>query len=119
MKNGDISEHAAREVMEHLTAKDEKEKHIRPNVAKQVEHRRNKLNVLSDWSLKHTKGCVWQFGGAGVWCAKGKEETLATEEMQIAEHNGGEDGAKLWCPFNSSLNSSTRCELAAAILALI
>ena len=25
----------------------------------------------------------------------------------------------LWCPFNSSLNSSTRCELAAAILALL
>ena len=27
--------------------------------------------------------------------------------------------AMLWCPFNSSLNSSTRCELAAAIIAML
>ena len=28
-------------------------------------------------------------------------------------------GVMLWCPFNSTLNSSTRCELGAAIVALL
>ena len=41
-------------------------------------------------------------------------------EREIAEHKHiGEEGVMLWCPFNSLLNSSTRCELAAAILAML
>ena len=35
------------------------------------------------------------------------------------EAEEGCDGVMLWCPFNSRLNSSTRCELGAAIIALL
>ena len=35
------------------------------------------------------------------------------------EAEEGRDGVMLWCPFNSRLNSSTRCELGAAITALL
>ena len=37
----------------------------------------------------------------------------------IAAYKEQEGGLLLWCPFNASLNSSTRCELAAAIIAIL
>ena len=59
--------------------------------------------------------------------------TLTSEEKGIAEVKEHVDlmdifdaeavergrGVMLWCPFNSRLNSSTRCELGAAIVALL
>ena len=42
-----------------------------------------------------------------------KDEAIYTENEQRGE------GLILWCPFNSLLNSSTRTELAAAIVAIL
>ena len=91
------------------------------------------INAYSDGSLKNTTGLFWHVGSAGVWWPGRGIETLTTDEKGFAEYKAqkpdadifrdgvevGEDGVMLWCPFNSSLNSSTRCELAAAILALL
>ena len=88
----------------------------------------NKPNAYSDGSLKHNKGHFWQVGGAGVWWPGRSKETLTKEEKGVAEYEEvqgpvdifdpeaekGRDGVMLWCPFNSRLNSSTRCELGAA-----
>ena len=53
-----------------------------------------------------------------MWHPGRKKEELTDEEKKFAEHKEKEDGVMMWCVFNSSLNSSTRCELAAAILAM-
>ena len=48
-----------------------------------------------------------------------KLEELTEDERKYTEHEQLEEGLLLWCPFNSLLNSSTRTELAAAIVAMI
>ena len=54
-----------------------------------------------------------------MWWPNRKEEQLTSDEKRIAEYKEHEGGLLLWCSFNASLNSSTRCELAAAIIAVL
>ena len=54
-----------------------------------------------------------------MWWPNRVESEVTQEEMKIAEYKETEGGVMLWCSFNASLNSSTRCELAAAIIAMI
>ena len=90
-------------------------------------------NAYSDGSLKNVKGYFWGVGGAGVWWPGRKATTLTAGELRIAEHREVEaakdlfdpdlpeqcGGLMLWSPFNARLNSSTRCELGAAIVAMM
>ena len=87
-------------------------------------------NAYSDGSLKNVKGYFW---GAGVWWPGRKASTLTASELRIAEHREVEaardlfdpelpeqgGGVMMWSPFNARLNSSTRCELGAAIVAMV
>ena len=57
--------------------------------------------------------------GAGVWHPAREGANITAEEKAIAEYEEHEGGVRMWCAFNSSLNSSTRCELGAAILAML
>ena len=124
----------AREVMEILAGKEEGDGLYMPEMGSKVEGTApKKPNVYSDGSLKNTKGYFWQVGGAGVWWPGRAIETLNEEERRIGQGKEMEDltdifnpeaeargkGVMIWCPFNSRLNSSTRCELGAAILALL
>ena len=103
-----------------ITNNKEDGEEVVPNVADKVEGEApNKPNAFSDGSLKNTKGPFWHLGGAGVWWPERKAESVTEQEKRIAEYKETDEGTMLWCSFNSSLNSSTRCELAAAILALL
>ena len=46
-------------------------------------------------------------------------DQITKDEAIYTEHEQRSEGLLLWCPFNSLLNSSTRTELAAAIVAII
>ena len=76
-------------------------------------------NVYSDGSLKQNKCYFWQTGGAGVFWPGRKMDQLTEDEATYTEREQIIKGLLLWCPFNSLLNSSTRTELAAAIVAII
>ena len=52
-----------------------------------------------------------------MWWPERKAESITEQEKRLAEYKETDEGTMLWCPFNSSLNSSS--ELAAAILALL
>ena len=69
--------------------------------------------------MRKVKGSFWQVDGAGVWHKIIKEEEVTEGEKAIAEYQGHEEGVRLWCAFNISLNSSTRCELGVVILAML
>ena len=43
---------------------------------------------------------------------------ITNDEAIYTEHERRSEGLLLWCPFNSLLDSSTRTELAAAIVAI-
>ena len=78
-----------------------------------------KPNVFSDGSLKQNRCYFWQTGGAGVFWPQRTIEQVTEDEKKYTDYEQKEDGLYLWCPFNSLLNSSTRTELAAAIVAII
>ena len=111
------------------TAKDVGVRQIMPTLSRRlVGTAPNNPNVFCDGSLKNTKGYFWQVGGAGVWWPDRAIATISEEEKEISEfeehevagdifaEGGGtsQKGIMPWCPFNSRLNSSTRCELGAA-----
>ena len=94
----------------------------------------DKPNGYSDGSLKNVRGMFWSVGGAGVWWPNRTIDSITVDEATIAEHRQVEPdhdwfgphkdimnpgGLMLWTPFSSRLNSSTRCELGAVILALL
>ena len=68
-----------------------------------------------------------------MWWPARKANTLSAKELQVAEYREEDEakdifdtqlpvrggGLMIWRPFNARLNSSTRCELGAAILALL
>ena len=124
----------AREVMEDLMAPQDGVRYFMPSIKQKVEEvAPAEPNGYSDGSLKNNKGLFWAVGGAGVWWPNRALDDLTTDEKTIAEHrqvapdvcifnpeaaeNPG--GVMLWTPFNARLNTSTRCELGAAILALL
>ena len=76
-----------------------------------------KAKIFNDGRLTQ-RLYLWQTSGAGVWRPGRKVEDLTEEEMHIAEYEANAEGIMLSCPSNALLNSSTRCELAAAILAM-
>ena len=62
---------------------------------------------------------LWQTGGAGVFWLGRSIDQITKDEAIYMEHEQRSEGLLLWCPFNSLLNSSTRTELAAVIVAII
>ena len=46
-------------------------------------------------------------------------DQITKDESIYTEHEQRSEGLLSWCPFNSLLNSSTRTELAAAIVAIL
>ena len=120
--------------MEKLTAPEEGVEYFMPSIDEEVvDAAPDTPNAYSDGSLKNTKGYFWSVGGAGVWWPARKASTLTAKEKHIAEYREVEParsifepqrpeengGLMLWSPFNARLNSSTRCELGAAIIALL
>ena len=123
----------AREVMEHLTkpAADS----FMPTIKRRIHDAApDKPNGYSDGSLKNVRGMFWSVGGAGVWWPNRTIDSITVDEATIAVHRQVEPdhdwfgphkdimnpgGLMLWTPFSSRLNSSTRCELGAVILALL
>ena len=120
--------------MEHLTTKDAGVRRLMPKMCGRVEGTAPKHpNVFSDGSLKSTRGFFWMVRGARVWWPARDLSTITKEEnefVEFCEHEVAVDlfatgprmerkGIMLWCPFNSRLNSSTRCELGVAILTLL
>ena len=103
-----------------LTRNNDDEEEVVPNIAVPVQGEAPvEPNAFSDGSFKNTKGPFWHLGGAGVWWVNREAKDMTEQERRIVEHKEKDGGLMLWCPFNSSLNSSTRCELAAASLALL
>ena len=77
-----------------------------------------KPNVYSDGSLKQNRCYFQQTGGAGVFWPDSRLEQLAADEARYTQQEQLGEGFLLWASFNSLLNSSTRTELAAAIVAI-
>ena len=78
-------------------------------------------NVFPDGSVKNPKEAAWRMGGAGAWWPGRKLEEAKpseTEERYIV-YIQKEGGVMISTTFNSLMNSSTRCEMGAAIVALI
>ena len=78
-------------------------------------------NAYSDGSLKNPGvGPHWMVGGIGVWWPGRTEDTLPETEAEHvftrSEYEPG--GYRAWNAFNNLRNSSTRCEIGAAIMAL-
>ena len=110
----------AREIMVALTRNNDGEEEVVPHITVPVQGEApEELNAFSDGSLKNTKGPFWHLGGAGVWWVNREAKDMTEQESRIVEYKEQDGGVMLWCPFNSSLNSTTRCELAAATLALL
>ena len=101
-----------REMITGLMMKGNKEEMMRPKMKSRVDEKApEKPNASSDGSLRNIKGAFWQVGGAGVWRPVRKEAEITGGEKSVAEYQGHERGVRLWCTSNTSLNSSTRCEL--------
>ena len=76
-----------------------------------------KPNVYSDGSVKNPRGLRWKAGGVGIWWQNrdmGKRPLTEAEELYTHQQTCGV-ATSLWTCFKDTQNSSTRCELGAAI----
>ena len=85
--------------------------------AKCDEHAPNHINVYSDGSFKNPRSRHWSLGGAGVWWPA-RDHGLSKSEFEMAFESKAADGVKLRTAIGGFGGSSTRCEIAACILAL-
>ena len=110
----------AREVMQHVLAEEAGEDLPLPEKLQDQEPPENP-NVYSDGSLKNPGvGPHWMVGGIGVWWPGRTEEkqprTKVEEKYTRSSFEGA--GLRMWNAFNDLRNSSTRCEVGAALLAM-
>ena len=81
----------------------------------------SEINVYSDGSWLHPMNQFLGLGGAGVWWP-GRDisvsHRLSPAERELGHHQQHNDGLSLHTPIGGLAGSSTRTELAAAILAL-
>ena len=77
-------------------------------------------NVYSDGSLKNPRNWYWGMGGYGVvWSSRDlRNQPLSQNELDYAYHEVDRDTVSFWGAMPGHINSSTRTELAAGILAL-
>lgn len=78
-------------------------------------------NVYTDGSLKHPKSKFWHGGGFGAWWPKRSQAEAPindTEDLHL-RYEFGTYGLWTWAPISSMMNSSSRCEIAAATLAMV
>ena len=70
--------------------------------------------------MKNPKEATWRIGGAGTWWPGRKIETLqaSVTEEKYTRYEQKEEGVMASTTFNSLMNSSTRCEMGAALVAL-
>ena len=79
------------------------------------------INVYTDGALKNPRHHFWGLGGYGVWWPKRDPEItpLSTAEHEYTIGATLNDGIELWGTLTGHCGSSTRSELAAAIIALV
>ena len=121
--------HSARETMQTITATygrgynamEEEEEDPGPQAERVNENELvpEEPNAYADGSLKQSKGACWQTGGAGVWMPDRKIEDLTEQEKKYTTQEEAYGGIMMWCAFNTLINSSTRCELGAAIISML
>ena len=75
-------------------------------------------NAYTDGSMLKPKGNRWAIGGVGIWWPWRKAE-LTEDEKQWAQSEEKAEGKMLWNVFNQLKNSSTRCEIAATMIAML
>jgi ribonuclease HI len=75
------------------------------------------INVYSDGSWQNPLTYHFALGGAGVWWP-GRKHWLNNAEDELAIIEKHDDGVRLYTPIGGFSGSSTRTELAAAILAI-
>jgi ribonuclease HI len=74
------------------------------------------INVFTDGTWRNPRHPNFSLGGAGVWWP-GKRKGFSSAEKQLAAIHVDNKGARLCASFGGYAGSSTRTELAAAILA--
>ena len=76
--------------------------------------------VSCDGSLKKPVGNHWAIGGLGIWWPKRSKEEgpLHEEDGKYLEHEWRDGGCMQWSAFNERRNSSTRCEVGGARMAI-
>ncbi len=80
------------------------------------------INVYTDGSWVYPLKQFLGVGGAGIWWPNrdpAKEHRLSNAEKELAYHKQYQDGAMLYTPIGGFGGSSTRTELAAAIVAIL
>ena len=77
-------------------------------------------NGYSDGSLQNPIGDHWAIGGLGIWWPERCEivSPLNVKENQYLEHEWKYQGCMQWASFNELRNSSTRCKLGGARMAM-
>ena len=80
----------------------------------------SKPNVYSDGSVHNPASHFWQVGGIGVFWPRRSltDESLSDTEYKYMHTEQRLEGVRLWSNFNNLRNSSTRCEIGAAMVAL-
>ena len=82
----------------------------------------NKPDVYNDGSVHNPRSLLWQVGGGvGVyWPAREEKTAPLTEIEKYIYHEGDQwGGMKLWNVFTDSKNISSRCEIGAALVAVV
>jgi hypothetical protein len=116
-KSNDVT---ARELIQYLTMTEGCKDLPLPEKVKEGLSMPKEPNVYSDGSVKNPRGLHWKVGGVGVWWKNRNlddEPVTETEEKFMHYQMCGND-LNLWTCFNDTQNSSTRCELGAAILGI-
>ena len=78
-------------------------------------------NTYTDGSLHNPTSRHWQVGGMGIFwpdrCLK--EEPMEDHELQYLQSQEGNYGTIMWGTFTALRGSSTRCEIATALVAML
>ena len=83
---------------------------------------KDKPDTFSDGGVKNPSNQAWSLGGYGVWTKEAKESTAEHHEDSLVKYyheREADQGIARWGPLAGFATSSTRNELAAAILALM
>ena len=78
-------------------------------------------NVYSDGSVHNPASTHWKVGGIGIfWPRRNEEELPLTDaETKFMQKEVTPSGMRMWNCFSNLMNSSTRCEIGAALIAML
>ena len=110
----------AREVIQRHTSSWEYDDIEKPKKVEEGKEAPENPNCYSDGSLKNPVGNHWAIGGLGLWWPERKEECepLNDKERTYMDHEWKYGGCMQWASFNELRNSSTRCEMGGARMAM-